>query len=126
MAKVFVDTNCFIGIANKIPEIDEQVLHGHQGFISVLSCHILFYVNKLKVPDEQTNSFIDEFNLVDLDKNVLTRALTGPTEDLEDNIQLHSAAQKDCQFFLTLDKKLLDLKFFGKTQVISPEKLNVS
>lgn len=123
MAKVFVDTNCFIGLANRIPEIDSETLDTHQGFISTLSCHILFYVNKIKVPHAGLNSFIENFNLINFDNKILTKSLVGPTQDLEDNIQLHSAAEKECEIFLTLDKKLLEMKFFGKTQIISPENL---
>lgn len=124
MAKVFVDTNCFIKLANKGPQIESEQLDKHEGFVSVLSCHILFYVNKIKNPNAAMNSFIEDFNLVSFDKKILQIALLGPTDDLEDNIQLHSATNADADFFVTLDKKLLDMKFFGKAQIISPEDLN--
>lgn len=117
MAKVFLDTNYFIGFANRAPEIDTESLGSHQAFVSVLSCHILFYVNKIKVPDIETSSFIKDFNLVELGPETLYKALDGPTPDLEDNIQLHSAAESECDFFLTQDKKLLNLKYFGKTRI---------
>ncbi|OGH19100.1 MAG: hypothetical protein A2868_00260 [Candidatus Levybacteria bacterium RIFCSPHIGHO2_01_FULL_40_15b] len=117
MAKVFVDANYFIGLANKAPEVDIEILDRHQGFVSVLSCHILFYVNKLKVPDSETNSFINDFNLVNLTQDLINKALTGPTPDLEDNIQLYSAIEAECDLFLTGDRKLLGMKFFGKTRI---------
>src|SRR3990167_6007961 len=117
MAKVFLDTNYFIGLANRTPETDTEILNKHQGFISTLSCHILYYVNKINVPDKETESFIGDFNLIDLSKKILAKALEGPTSDLEDNIQLHSAAEAECDIFLTSDKKLLKLKFFGKTKI---------
>src|SRR5579859_3942965 len=123
MAKVFIDTNCFIGLANRLPEIDSESLNTHQGFISTLSCHILFYIYKVKVPHAELNSLIEDFNLINFDNKILIKSLVGPTQDLEDNIQLHSAAEKDCEIFLTLDKKLLEMKFFGKTQIISPANL---
>ena len=123
MAKVFVDANYFIGLANKAPEVDTEILDRRQGFISTLSCHILFYVNKIDVPDAEMNSFINDFNLVDLTQDIIYKAFAGPTTDLEDNIQLHSAANKDCDVFLTQDKKLLDMKFFGKTKIIEPREL---
>jgi predicted nucleic acid-binding protein len=119
MAKVFLDTNYFIGLANRTPQTDTKILNQQQGFISILSCHILFYVNKIKVPDKKSSSFIDDFNLIDLSRNILAKALEGPTPDLEDNIQLHSAASADCDIFLTSDKRLLNLKFFGKVQIVS-------
>jgi len=117
MAKVFLDTNYFIGLANRTPETDTEILNKHQGFISTLSCHILYYVNKINVPDKETESFMEDFNLIDLSKKILAKALEGPTSDLEDNVQLHSAAEADCDIFLTADKKLLNLKFFGKPQI---------
>ena len=119
MAKVFLDANYFIALVNRAPEPDAQDLDEHRGFISTLSCHILFYVNKISVPDAKMNSFIKDFNLIDLSQEILDRALKGPTTDLEDNIQLHSAAEAECDLFLTEDRKLLDLKFFGKTQIVN-------
>jgi predicted nucleic acid-binding protein len=119
MAKVFLDTNYFIGLANKVPEVDSEIFDDHEGFISSLSCHILFYVNKIKVPDAKINSFVDDFNIISLNHDILDRALQNPTDDLEDNIQLHSAIAADCDFFLTFDQKLLKLKFFGKTKIQS-------
>lgn len=118
MAKVFLDANYFIGLVNRAPEVSTDILDNHEGFITTLSCHILFYINKIKVPDIKTNSFIEDFNLIDLSESILDKALTSPTSDLEDNIQLHSAAEADCDIFLTLDEKLLRMKFFGKVQIL--------
>jgi len=119
MAKVFVDTNYLIGLANRTPEIDSDILDRHQAFVSPLSCHILFYVNKIYVPDPGMYSFISDFNLINLDQKILDKALQGPTADLEDNIQLHSAVEAECDYFLTQDKKLLAMKFFGKVTLVS-------
>lgn len=123
MAKVFIDTNCFIGLTSTAPEIDVDSLNAHQGFVSTLSCHILFYVHKIQVPNQKLNSFIQDFNLIDFGQKILSKSLEGPTNDFEDNVQLHSAAENDCDMFLTLDKELLDMKYFGKTQIISPQNL---
>lgn len=118
MGKVFLDTNYFIGLVNRTPETDTEVIHSYETFISPLSCHILFYVNKIKVPDEKLNSFISEFNIVPFTEKILQKALVGPTSDLEDNIQLHSATEADCDLFLTNDKALLKMTFFGKTRLL--------
>lgn len=118
MAKVFLDANYFIGLANKAPEVDTGILDKHEGFITTLSCHILFYINKINVPNVKMNAFISDFNLIDLNQNILNKALINPTKDLEDNIQLHSAAEADCDIFLTSDTKLLNLRFFGKVQIL--------
>ncbi len=119
MAKVFLDANYFIGLANRAIEIDTESLGGQKAFVSILSCHILFYVNKIKVPDKEVSSFIKDFNIVELGQETLDNALNGPTDDLEDNLQLHSAAEADCDVFLTSDKKLLGMKFFGKTRILT-------
>lgn len=119
MARVFLDANYFIGIVNRAPEVDEEILDKHQAFISTLSCHILFYINNINVPDPNMNSFIKDFNLIDFDQDILEKSLSGPTKDLEDNIQLHSATEADCEVFLTNDSKLLAMKFFGKVQIES-------
>src|SRR3989344_3451104 len=118
MAKVYVDTNYFIWLVNRTPEAEVGVLNKHNGYISALSCHILFYVNKEVVPNIKLNKYINHFHIVGLPEILLKTALEGPTKDLEDNIQLHSAAKTDCDYFLTFDKKLLKMKFFGKTRIV--------
>jgi predicted nucleic acid-binding protein len=118
MGRVFLDTNFYIDITKRAREKWES-LRGNLLFISPLSAHILFYTRKLKVPDQEVNKLQEQFGIVPLTKYILNKALEGPTIDLEDNIQLHSAAEAECDLFLTEDKKLLDLKFFGKTQVVN-------
>ncbi|OGK15042.1 hypothetical protein A2690_02940 [Candidatus Roizmanbacteria bacterium RIFCSPHIGHO2_01_FULL_39_12b] len=77
-------------------------------------------MHKIKIPNKKLSSFIDDFTLIDLDKNIINKFLKGPTNDLKDNIHLHSAAEEDCDIFLTFDKKLLAMRFFGKAQIMSP------
>lgn len=91
MAKVFVDANCFIGLASLHPRFDSKFIDGHLGFVSTLSCHILCCVQKRKMPNVSLNSFVDRFTVTDLSQKILKKSLVGPTNDLEDNIQLHSA-----------------------------------
>ncbi|MDO8576758.1 MAG: hypothetical protein Q7R82_00265 [Candidatus Daviesbacteria bacterium] len=79
----------------------------------------MFYARKLKVPDQEINELQKQFGIVPLNKYILDKALIGPINDLEDNIQLHSATEADCDIFLTSDAKLLKLKFFGKMQILS-------
>lgn len=123
MAKVYVDTNCFIGLSIRSPDIDSKHIDAHEAFVSALSCHVLFYVTKTKVPSPQMNAFIEGFNILSLESGTVAKALHGPTDDLEDNIQLHSAALIDADYFVTLDKKLLKMKFFGRVQIVSPQNL---
>ena len=126
MAKVFLDTNVFIDIIEKRKDYTESFSSSEKLFISPLSVHILLYVEKHKVPYDTLTSIEEIFALMPFDEAICYKSLTGPTNDFEDNVQLHSAALAECEFFLTQDKKLLLMKFFGKTQIIIPEDLNSS
>lgn len=117
MARVFLDTNLYIDVIKRAKEKWEH-LRANLLFISPLSIHILFYTSKLKVPDQEVDDLHEQFGIVPLSKNILSLALLGPTADLEDNIQLHSAAEADCDYFLTSDKNLLAMKFFGKVKIL--------
>lgn len=57
--------------------------------------------------------------MIPFDSAIAEKALVGPTSDFEDNVQLHSAAEAECDIFLTEDKKLSDMKFFGKVRIDS-------
>lgn len=116
MAKVFLDTNFYIDIVYRNPEILKNFEHSKL-YYSPLSTHILFYALKIKVPSEKILKITKIFKSIDLTSEILEKALFGPTADLEDNIQLHSAAEAECNYFLTNDKKLLKMKFFGKTKI---------
>lgn len=119
MAKVFLDTNIFIDLIEaKGNKTLASVLDQHRVYISPLSIHILFYVEKKRVPNQNTNVTISQFEIVDLTKTLLEeKSLVGPTNDLEDNIQLQSAVEADCDYFLTNDKKLLKMGYFGKAKI---------
>lgn len=120
MAKVFLDVNYFIDAIVRRPE--KQILEsleGHAAFISALAVHIYCYSFKIKIPDAILLGQKELFQIVEFTENILDVAMLGPTTDLEDNIQLHSAAEAECDLFLTNDKKLLSLMFFGKTRIVS-------
>lgn len=120
MAKVFLDTNVLIDLVEKRGKITPDELNDHDVFISPLSVHILMYITKRKVPyDNLSNIINSSFTYISFDKNMADLASIGPTNDFEDNVQLHSAAEAQCDFFLTEDKKLLDMKFFGKVTIAS-------
>lgn len=124
MARVFLDTNYFIDAIHRKPEkeildsLEDQAL-----YISALSFHIYCYIYKIKIPDSYVSAQRDKFQVIDFSEDLLDKALNGPTKDFEDNVQLHSAANGECDFFLTGDKELLNMKFFGKAQIIAPENL---
>jgi len=120
MAKVFLDANYFIDLAEeRKQEVSLNKFREHQLFISSLSIHILTYIYKYKIPHKGLNIALKKINIIDFDKQVVDKSLLGPASDFEDNVQLHSAAEAECDLFLTEDRKLLDLKFFGKTQIVN-------
>lgn len=118
MAKVFLDANILINIVEKRGGVSLDDLNEHELFISPLSVHVLMYVAKQKIPYPVLFQMIHHFSLVPFGHLILQPSLEGPTNDFEDNVQLHSAAQAECDVFLTEDRELLDLTFFGKTKVL--------
>lgn len=125
MAAVFLDTNYFIDIFQRKPESDViDTLEGCVLYISPLSVHIYCYVYKIKIPNAYLGDQLKKVVCVELNKEILNKSIVGPTTELEDNIQLHSAAIGGCDYFLTSDKNLLKMKFFGKVAIL--EKLLVA
>ena len=120
MAKVFLDTNYFIDAIHRKPE--KQILEKLESniiYTSALSFHIYCYSFKIKIPNKKVDLQKEKFQIINFSEDILDSALEGPTADLEDNIQLHSAAEAECDLFLTEDKKLLNMKFFGKVRIAS-------
>lgn len=118
MANIFLDSNYFFDVTER--DINKrEALNNNKVFVSALSYHIFFYTYKHKAPNKLINKHKKEFYIADLTDKILSLSLEGPTNDLEDNIQLHSASESDCDIFLTNDKKLLNMKFFGKTRITS-------
>jgi len=118
MAKVFLDVNRLIDLTQGRGDQSFALsLESHQVYISPLSVHIMFYLGKIIVPNRRIGGAISQFKIINLTKTVLDKALAGPATDLEDNIQLHSCAEEDCDYFLTSDKNILKMKFFGKARI---------
>ncbi len=118
MANIFLDTNfVFDLIARDKKKI--TILSGHDIYISPLSLYIYYYSENIKVPHKLTVKLLKRFGFISLSKSLLKKAMEGPTSDLEDNIQLHSALKAGCNYFLTSDKKLLKMRIFGKTKIVS-------
>ena len=117
MAKIFLDTNKVVDILGKRDDSVVKSLENNQVFMSVLSVHIFCYAFKVGIPEERLAEQLEVFLLIGLNESVLTKAMRGPTNDLEDNIQLHNGAEAGCDIFLTSDKKLLQMKFFGMMRI---------
>ena len=118
MAKIFLDSNYLIDALHRKPEKEIlDSLENNSIYISPLSVHIYCYIFKINIKVKPILAQVDKFQLVDFSEDVVIRALEGPTPDFEDNVQLHSAANAQCDVFLTEDKELLKMKFFGKVRI---------
>lgn len=125
MARLFLDTNILIDITEERKNIKLDDFEDHKLFVSPLSIHILTYMYKYKMPDNKLLDLPKQITIISCTKTIAIQSLSGPTKDFEDNVQLHSAAIAQCNIFLTEDKKLLDLKFFGLTKIApSLDKVN--
>lgn len=118
MANIFLDANFFIDLLEKRRKISFEKLKSHSLFLSILTLHIYIYLYKIKLPNKKIDKLSDYFNIVSLDEKVFLPSLKGPFSDFEDNIQLHSASASECNIYLTGDKKILKLKYFGKTRIV--------
>lgn len=117
MAKIFLDASVVIDIAHR--EIrDATLLTENACIVSALSVHILAYVGKYSCPAEGLRAFMQAVTVLPLDTLVLEGAIEGPTSDLEDNIQLHTARNAGCDYFITSDKTLLSLELFGQMKIV--------
>lgn len=112
MTKVFLDTNVFVDAVHRAPEKQtlDQLL-GHLLYISTLSFHIYCYTFKIKVPNSNVLVQKENFQIVDFTSDLLEKALHGPTDDLEDNIQLNTATDAK-RLFLDSRQKTFNQKLF--------------
>ena len=118
MEKVFLDTNIIIDLIEERKNVILEQFGDNKLFISPLSLHILAYAYNYHMPSNKLLEWGRFVTIVPLGLDITKKSLVGPTEDFEDNVQLHSAVKADCDIFLTADKKLLNLKFFGKMRLL--------
>lgn len=117
MAKIFLDANYFIDLVEKRKSLDRKQFLQHELYLSPVSIQIYAYIYKIKIPSQKLEEVLDKINITSLEESEIKNSLSGPTYDFEDNLQLHSAAESECDLFLTSDKALLSLRFFGKTRI---------
>lgn len=118
MAAIFLDVNSLIELLKLRPPSAHFNPKDHHFFASPLSFHIIAYTFKLKMSDSSLRKLANQIELIPITASITSKAMTGPTNDLDDNIQLHSASIANCDQFLTNDKNLLKLGYFGQTQII--------
>ncbi len=117
MAKAFLDTNYILDIFMRKTR-DLSYTGGNDLFISPLSIPTICYVHKIHMPSEKIKNILQDLFTINLTDSILKKSLSGPTQDIEDNIQLHSASSSHCDYFLTSDKQLLKMKFFGEVEIV--------
>lgn len=117
MAKVFLDTNKLFDYLEREPESLVDIVGSHEVYILALSVHIFCYVYKRTMPDNQLTELLKNFHILGIDQTITHKSLLGPTSDMEDNLQLHTAVTGACDIFITRDQKLLQLKYFGKMEI---------
>ncbi len=122
MASIWIDANYFIDFAELRSDVRIADFDGHILWLSPLSVHILCYAYKYPMPDSAPIGLLEGFHLQPFDENVLHQSMLGPTTDLDDNIQLHSAIRAEADYFLTNDRKLLKLGYFGEMEIVSSVK----
>ena len=114
MANIFLDVNKLI---NLIKGEEPNGLGDHDLVISALSWHIVCYLMKWKIPNVKLRKIFDVLESIEMSNDIVKKAMIGPTDDFEDNVQLISALEGECDYFLTMDKKLLKMKHFGKVKI---------
>lgn len=131
MYKIFLDTNILLDYliferegniaAQRIIELTaEEKL---TSFVSPISLLNIFYILRQQMTDQERKdiieSFLDIFNIVELDSDTLQLGLFAPISDYEDGVQYISAKKAGVDFIITGDERFrssnLDL------QIISPE-----
>lgn len=117
MAKIFLDTNTFIDVVEGRDKTLFDTLSKNTLFVSVASISIWVYVYKHKILSKKNLDLFSTFNFVDHTAGISKKSFKGPTDDFEDNVQLHSAVKTNCILFLTKDKGLLKLGYFGNTKI---------
>jgi predicted nucleic acid-binding protein len=122
MVKVFLDTNVLIDVFVRRGGVVWEDLEGVGVCISPLSFHIYCYVYKIDVLSPKSMKILkalSRLEIINLNEAIVNKALNGPTDDFENNVQLHSGAVGECDLFVTNDKRLLKMKYFGKMRIAS-------
>lgn len=117
MAKVFLDANTYIDFMESRDLLLAKELDGADLLVSTLSIGIWMYIYKRFVPNSGLLEMFNTFNFVDYTSSIARKSVLGPTSDFEDNVQLHSASEANCDTFITKDLKLLKLGYFGKVHI---------
>lgn len=117
MANIFLDVNILVNVIQQGVSYDTGQKQSY--YISALTIHILMYLSRNR-RNELVESLARKLHIVDYTEDIVLKGFTGPTQDYEDNVQLHSAIKGICDLFYTKDKELLKLGYFGSMKIEDP------
>lgn len=115
--KILVDTNVILDVLIKREPfyIDSAKVWTYvseeltEGYISAISVNNLYYIVKrlksLEIAEEFVDQLLNDFNIIELTKDILKQARTIPDLDYEDLIQYFSAVHRGCDIIITRNKK---------------------
>ena len=115
--KIFIDTNVLLDVLLERKDVFEDSASiwalcerkGFEGYISAISFNNAHYViNKVhskKKADQAMRTMIDSFDIISLDKQILSRAADSSFKDFEDAIQFFSAVRCDADYLITRNVK---------------------
>lgn len=107
MANIYLDANCLVDLIEKRDLELANLLAPHQTNASILSIHILCYLAKYSIPSKVITELEKNIRILAIPNQIIKQSITGPSADLEDNLQLWSAKYYGCDYFLTRDQKIL-------------------
>ncbi|MDP4011608.1 MAG: hypothetical protein Q8P72_05290 [Candidatus Roizmanbacteria bacterium] len=124
MADLYLDSNVFIDIQEGRKKISLDIFDNSTVYLAPLSLHMYFYIYKKKIPYDLFKELQELVILVDFTSEIAFKSLEGPTKDFEDNVQLHSAIDADCDIFYTRDGGLLKMGYFDNLEIKNPTVLS--
>ena len=115
--KIFIDTNVLLDVLLERKGVAEDSASiwalcerkGFEGYISAISFNNTHYViskiHSRKKAEQAMHTLIASFDIISLDKHILSRAVDGSFKDFEDAIQFYSAVRCDADYIITRNVK---------------------
>ena len=115
--KIFIDTNVLLDVLLERKGVFEDSASiwalceraGFEGYVSAISFNNTHYViskvHSKKKADQAMRTIIDSFDIISLDKQILSQATDSSFKDFEDAIQFFSAIRCDADYLITRNVK---------------------
>lgn len=115
--KIFIDANVLLDLSLKrkgYEEAEQLFIEIGKGkfnaYMSSSVLHIVFYILSKELSIEITKTillnFLEEIQLIDLNKEIAVNALNSKIKDSEDALQYYVALHHNVDFFISNDKQL--------------------